>query len=328
MREALQRLSEVLTETRRVLVSTHINPDGDAVGSVLGLRRVLRTRGLEVEVVMSDPVPPKYRSLVDDPILTPDGSVTAGGRFDLAVFVDASEKERVGLVWERLIDWLEPGALLVNIDHHIGNDGYGDIVVLDPVRASAGELVLEIADEIGAPIDEITANQLFAAVLTDTGRFQFSNTNEGCLRAAGRLVAAGANPQMLADRIYYERPAAYYRLLGHLFERMEIHADGRICLFKVTSDEAAAFFGEEGYDSEGIVDYTVQIDGVDIGAFLRQTGPSRFRSSLRSRGRVNVRPIAEAFGGGGHEKAAGCALEGTLEDVRDRLVAQMTRGLD
>lgn len=328
MHEALQRLKKVLAGVRRVLVSTHINPDGDAVGSVLGLRRILRSRGLEVEIVMNDPVPPKYRFLVDDPVLGPQEPVAAAGMFDLAVFVDASEKERVGQVWDRLDGWLQPGALLVNIDHHVGNDGYGDIVLLDPGRASAGELVLEIADVLDVGIDKTMADQLFAAVLTDTGRFQFSNTNEGCLRAAGRLVAAGADPQMLADRIYYERPAAYYRLLGHLFERMEIHADGRICLFRVTSDEAAAFFGEEGYDSEGIVDYTVQIEGVEIGVFVRQTGPERFRASLRSRGRVNVRPIAEAFGGGGHEKAAGCTLEGSLEEVRDLLVTRMTQGLD
>ncbi len=331
MLEGLNTFRDALAKAGRVLLSTHVNPDGDAVGSLLGLRRVLRAYGVEATAVLADPVPVKYIFLVDEPVFGPGDEElarsTAAAPFDLVVFIDASERERVGEVAERFPQWSRPGALLVNIDHHIGNTGFGDIVILDPERASSGELVLEVADVLGVTVDPVTARQLYTAVLTDTGRFQFSNTNEACLRAAGRLVTAGADPQTIAERIYFERPAAFYRLLGHLFEHMTLHAEGRICVFRVSLDETAAFFRDGPYDSEGIVDFTVQVEGVEIGAFLRQTGEKTFRASLRSRGEINVRAIAETFGGGGHEKAAGCTLEGEMSEVLGRLIDTMTRSL-
>jgi phosphoesterase RecJ-like protein len=332
MLEGLNAFKDVLATAGRVLISTHVNPDGDAVGSLLGLRRVLRAYGVAVTAVLADPVPVKYRFLADEPVPGPRDDELARSTttdpFDLAVFIDASELERVGEVAERFAQWCRPGAPLVNIDHHIGNTGFGDIVIVDPGRASSGELVLEVADVLGVTIDPVTARQLYAAVLTDTGRFQFSNTNEASLCAAGRLVRAGADPQTIAERIYFERPAAFYRLLGHLFEHMTLQAEGRICVFAVSREETAAFFRDGHYDSEGIVDFTVQVEGVEIGAFLRQTGERIFRASLRSRGEINVRAIAETFGGGGHEKAAGCTLEGEMPEVRERLIAAMTRSLE
>jgi phosphoesterase RecJ-like protein len=331
MLESMNTFRDALTKASRVLLSTHVNPDGDAVGSLFGLRRVLRAYGLAVTAVLADPVPAKYRFLMDEPVFRPGDEELARSSgtapFDLVVFIDASEPERVGEVAERFPQWCRPGAPLVNIDHHIGNTRFGDIVILDPERASSGELVLEVADALGVTVDPITARQLYAAVLTDTGRFQFSNTNEACLCAAGRLVTAGADPQTIAERIYFERPAAFYRMLGHLFAHMMLHAEGRICVFAVSLEETAAFFRDGRYDSEGIVDFTVQVEGVEIGAFLRQTGEKTFRASLRSRGEINVLAIAETFGGGGHEKAAGCTLEGELSEVLERLTDTMTRSL-
>jgi phosphoesterase RecJ-like protein len=331
MLEGLNAFKDVLATAGRVLISTHVNPDGDAVGSLVGLRRVLRAYGATATAVLADPIPVKYRFLLDEPVFGPRDEelarAAAAAPFDLVVFIDASEQERVGEVAGHYPQWCRPGAPLVNIDHHIGNTRFGDILILDPDRASSGELVMEVADALGVPIDPVAARQLYAAIMTDTGRFQFSNTNEASLRAAGRLVTAGADPQTIAERIYFERPAAFYRLLGHLFENMTLHAEGRICVFAVSRDEIAAFFGDGHYDSEGIVDFTVQVEGVEIGAFVRQTGEQTFRASLRSRGEINVRTIAESFGGGGHEKAAGCTLEGEPPEVLGRLIAAMTRSL-
>jgi len=329
--EALGSFRSVLDGLERVLITTHVNPDGDAVGSVLALRGILRSLGKQAEIVLDDEIPVKYRFLIDDPVYRVDDRefldmVTDGG-FEMAVYVDASEPERAGAVSQHLDEWMVDGAPVANIDHHISNTGFGDIVIVDGERASAAELVLDLSQFLGIELTPPVANQLFAAVLTDTGRFQFSNTSPESLQAAGSLVAAGAVPSLVTERIYFQRPAAFYQLLGSIFSDLEMHYDGRLCVMTMSIDQARQFFPTESVDTEGIVDFTVQIDGTDLGAFVRQMETGVYRVSLRSRGDVDVRAIAEAFGGGGHAKAAGCRIEGKVDEVKERVVAEIGRHL-
>ncbi len=328
---SMKTLQRALEDVDRILISTHVNPDGDAVGSVLGLRGILESAGKQSEVVISDTITKKYKFLMDRPVLRPDSpeleNLEEAERFQMVIFVDASERERAGDVLDHLDRWMSPGALEVNIDHHVSNDIFGDIVIVDPERASTAELVLQLAGTLGVDISPVVADQLFAAILTDTGRFQFGNTDSHSLQAAAQLVAAGADPSTIAQRIYLERPASFYRLLGNLLSSIELRHDGRTCVMTMTSDLIAAYFPDGHMDSEGIVDFTVQVEGVEVGVFIRQTGDGTFRASLRSRGEIDVRVIVEAFGGGGHENAAGCGMEGSLNDVKERIVSEVKNWL-
>ena len=250
---------------------------------------------------------------MDRPVLKPDSpeleDLEEAERFQMVIFVDAAERERAGTVLDYLDRWMAPGALEVNIDHHISNDTFGDIVIIDPDRASAAELVLQLAETLGVDLSPVIAGQLYAAILTDTGRFQFGNTDSRSLKAAAKLVEEGADPSRIARHIYMERPVSFYRLLGNLLSSMELHHDGRISLMAMTSDIIATYFPDGHLDSEGIVDFTTQVEGVEVGIFLRQTGDDTFKASLRSHDGIDIRLVVEAFGGGGHENAAGCGIE-------------------
>lgn len=324
--EGYEALNRALEPVRRVLLTTHFHPDGDAIGSVLALRNILESTGRQADVVLDDEIPEKYRFMVDAPLHRPDEAfdARAGDRpYEMLIYVDASARDRVGAVEEKKDRWVTEGALLVNIDHHIGNEGYGDVVILEPERASSGELILKLAAVLGVALSPQIADQLFAAVLTDTGRFQFANSDPASFRAAAELVEAGADPSGVAQKVYFERPAAFYRLLGRLFSDMECRSGGRICILTMDQETAREFFPDGHMDTEGIVDFTAQVEGVQLGAFLRQTGPGIWRASLRSRGRADVRGLAEQFGGGGHAKAAGCEIHGGEEEVRQRLLEAM-----
>ncbi len=329
--EGSEALKEALESVDRILIVTHVNPDGDAVGSVLGLRGILEAAGKRAEVVLADDISSKYQFLIDRPVLHVGdpllSSLTEEDLFQIVIFVDASERERVGSVLDRLHTWLVEGAPEVNIDHHISNNRFGDIVIVDPERASSAELVMCVAQELGIELTSGVADQLFAAILTDTGRFQYINTDEHCLRAAAALVEAGADPSRIAQRIYLERPVLFYQLLGHLLSTIELYHDGRTCVMTMPRELVANFFPDGSMDSEGIVDFTVQMENIEVGIFIRQTGEGVYRASFRSRGTVDVQRIVKAFSGGGHESAAGCEVLGSQEEVKERIVTEVGKWL-
>ncbi len=331
MTDSITEFRAALDRVEQIIVTTHVNPDGDAVGSVLGMRSILEQLGRQAEVVLNDPIPPKYRFLIDRPVrLVGDpglDELLKDNSSLMIVCLDVSERERIGSV----LDWYENGAgtdpVIVNIDHHISNDGFGDIVIIDSERSSAAELVLEIADSLGVELTSQAADQLYAGVLTDTGCFQYSNTNVASLRAAGDLVEAGAVPSRVADRIYHRRSLYFYRLLGFLLRSMELHLEDRVCVMSLPAENAQALWPGGEMDTEGIVDYTIQMADVAVGIFIREADAGTCRASLRSRGGVNVQEVTEPLGGGGHASAAGCTLEGTLEETRARLLAEVEKHL-
>ena len=332
MIEGLAEFRDALKGVERVLLTTHVNPDGDAVGSVLGMRSVLEQLGKTVEIVVSDSIPSKYRFLIDRPVRILGDSeleeMVKKEKFGMVVYLDASEQERIGQVADWFDRWIDESVVIVNIDHHISNNAFGDIVILDPERSSSAELVMEAASALGVELKPQAANQLFAGVLTDTGCFQYSNTNVMSLMSAGAMVESGASPAMVADRIYHQRSLYFYRLLGHLLGTMELHHQGRTCMMMLPSGNAKALWPDGEMDTEGIVDYTVQLEDVEVGIFLRETSGDTCRASLRSRGNVNVQKVTESLGGGGHASAAGCTLNGTLSTARDTLLAEVEKHLE
>ena len=305
-----------------ILLTSHANPDGDAVGSELGFARALTALGRRVVIWNLHPTPSLYRALPGSDAIhageePPPGFPQA---FDLAVALECPTLERTGIA--DALARLD----LVNIDHHLGNDGYGVAAWVDPAAPAVGVMIAELARALGAPLDEDAASCLLLALVSDTGGFRFANATPEAFLAAAKLVELGARVERVSLWLYESQPEAAVRLLGEMLATLERHAAGRVATVHLTHamfDRAGARTG----DSEGLIDVPRAIAGVEAVALFRELGPDLWKISLRSRGAVNVERIARAHGGGGHRNAAGCRFAGTLEDARRRFVAALDQAV-
>ncbi len=296
-------LVQTLRDSRRVLVATHINPDGDALGSALGLTLALRRMGKEVAVVDRDPVPRIYRFLPGAEEVSPE---IPEGDFDVLVLVDCGEIERTG--YETL-----PGQRGLVIDHHLTERNFGDLRWVLSTASSTGEMVFNLVKALGVPLDRDVAVCLYVALFTDTGGFRYSSSCPSAYRAAAEMVEAGAEPWEVTEHVYESHSFQRLALLGKALDRMVRHE--HVAIIAVTDDMYQAT-GSTSEDTENFANMARSIEGIEVGIFLRQIGPNAFKASMRSKGRVNVAAVAERFGGGGHHNAAGGILQGTLEEVR------------
>lgn len=312
-----ERIAETLLG-RRVLLLNHVSPDGDCLGSTLALARALRARGQQAIVASSDGVPEMYRFLPGAEQVVTD--LAPEESFGAAVFMECSTPDRAGTLAARAVGV----PLWINIDHHVSNGGYGDLILYDPTAAAVGELVTPIVQALGA-IDAATATCLLAALLTDTGSFRYTSVTPRTLRIAADLVEAGASPADVFTQVYENRPAAALRLLGMALSRLEVSPDGRVAWTAVTQEmlRASAASMEE---SEGIVGMLRALRGVRV-ALLFKEEPDGVRVSLRGSAGVRAHVIAETFGGGGHAAAAGFTATGPLPDVVRRTLEAVQREL-
>jgi phosphoesterase RecJ-like protein len=311
-----------LAAAERVLLTSHLNPDGDAIGSELGLARVLTGIGKRVEVWNAHPVPAVYAVLPGADRIrvgqAPPPDFPRG--YDLAVVLECPQLERCGLDGEL-------AALpILNIDHHLGNSLYGVATWIDPTQPAVGVMVAELAAALGAAVDPPAANCLFVALATDTGGFRFANATPEAFEAPARLVRAGAEIETVSQWLYERQPEPAVRLLGELLATLERHHGGAIATVHLT----AAMFercGAGAGDSEGLIDTPRAVDGVEAVALFRELGPDEWKVSLRSRGAVDVQAIARRHGGGGHLNAAGCRFRGPLATAESRFVAELAAAL-
>ncbi|HEV2358192.1 MAG TPA: DHH family phosphoesterase [bacterium] len=312
-----QRIAETLLG-RPVLLLNHVSPDGDCLGSTLALARALWARERPAVVASTDGVPDMYRFLPGaDRIVT---DVPAVDAFGAVVFMECSTPDRAGSLAARAA----AVPLTINIDHHVSNAGYGDLVLYDPAAAAVGELVTPIVAALG-PIDPATATCLLTALLTDTGSFRYASVTPRTLRIAADLVQAGASPAHVYTQVYENRPAAALRLLGLALSRLALSPDGRIAWTAVTQ----AMLREAGApmeESEGIVGWLRAMVGVQVAVLFKEE-PDGIHVSLRGRPGVRAHVIAEAFGGGGHAAAAGFTATGPLPDVVRRTLDAVEREL-
>ena len=313
-----------LRQSGRVLIVSHANPDGDAVGSTLGLARLVRRMGKGATVWSRDPVPAIYRSLpASDRIHT--GEEPPRGfpdDYDTLAVLECPSLDRTGL--EGHLDGMKP---LLNIDHHLGNQHYGAVNWVDANAPAVGEMVLRLANDLKIEIDPDTAACLYTALVSDTGGFRFSNATSRAFDAASFLVGRGASPERTTQWLYESKPEASLRLLGEMLATLEISAAGRVATALLTPEmyqRAGAVHG----DAEGLVDYPRSIDGVAAVALLRVLDGDRVKVSLRSRGDgVDVERIARKHGGGGHRAAAGYEATGELTALRRNVALELEREL-
>lgn len=307
---------EAIREGERFLIAGHIDPDPDCYGSMLALDWLLERLGKTSLPISHDPPLPQWRFLprVERVTLASSPGVWREEPWDTLIVVDcgiertgdaAAFQDRVGKV--------------INIDHHVTNPGTGHVNLVRPGAAAAGELVYDVIAAAGLEPDAEVATLLYAAIMADTGSFRFSNTSARSFEIAARLVAAGARPDLIAGEIYDTRTWSYVRLLGRVLQTLERSEDGRVAWLTLTQ----RMIEEEGArqdEAEGFIQFPRMIAGVEVAISFRELEDGKIRVSFRSKKRVDVSALAQEFGGGGHERAAGCTVDGPLEVARERIV--------
>lgn len=318
---SLAQIVAELRGARDLCIAGHVRPDGDCIGSQLGLALALRAAGREVTVWNEDAVPRKLA------FLDPDGLVEKprpGRRFDVVIALDCAAADRLGRVEACVAD----RRLLLNVDHHASNTLYGDLNWIVPDVPSTGELVHQIIQAGGWKITAAVADCLFTAISTDTGSFQYPSTTPGTLRAAADLVERGADLGRICQLVYQSHPLSRFRLVRHVYRHAKLTHDDRIAYFWVRrADYARA--GADREETEGLIDHVRAIETVVVACVFEEVDGGLTRISLRSKsGAVDVAKIAQQFGGGGHPAAAGARLEGTPLAVQRRVMAALRRAVD
>src|SRR6202030_4100418 len=303
----LERVLQEIRGRRRFVVTSHARPDGDGIGSALACGQILRVMGKDAQVVMHDGVPRIYQNLpFADGVVQAD-AVPAN---DAVVLLECDSTRRT------LLQGLEE-CFLINIDHHASGRNFANVNWIDSSVMATAELVYRMARRACVPIDRDIATCLYTALMTDTGSFMFEGTNEHTFTVARELVLAGADPAQCARPIYFGHSTAKLRLLGAALSNL--HREGLLAWISVSQEQMLRCHAKEE-DCEGLVNYALSIQGVEVALFLRELADGRFRVSLRSKGKLDVAAVAERFGGGGHQCASGCALDGPLPVAAARIV--------
>src|SRR5436305_10697559 len=307
-------LHEVLRnieQRRRFVLTSHARPDGDAIGSALACGQILHCLGKEAEVVLHDPVPRIYQLLpFAEKVVQAD---RINGDYEAAIILECDSIQRTRLAG------LEQ-RFLISIDHHLTGRPFAHVNWIDPSACATAELVFRLAREAGVPISPEIATCLYTAVVTDTGSFAYAGTTEYTFALAQELVRAGADPVRIAQQVYFSNPTSKMKLLGAALSKL--HQDGQLTWMYVTREDMERC-GAIDEDCEGLANWSLGIENVEVALFFRELPTHRFRVSLRSKGRVNVAQVAERFGGGGHKCASGCEVEGPISVAVERIVAQL-----
>jgi phosphoesterase RecJ-like protein len=304
-------ISNALRDARTVGVASHIRPDADALGSTIAFALWLRDCGKEVTAYNEEGSTAKFHYLpcheiVSLPPATPQ-------KFDIFVALDTSVKNRLGTVNKAIA----PGTTILNIDHHISNENYGDVNFIDASAPATGQILLEFFHHVGARVSAEMATNLFAAISTDTGSFQYAGTNERTFAAASHLISCGVDVPGLSRAMYDSQPRRRFELLRHALNTAEFHCDDRIATFSLPMDlvERLKVLPE---DNEGIIDHLRSIDGVEAAVFFEELPEGKVRVSARSKfPRIDVCKVCKQFEGGGHAMAAGARVDGTLAQVKN-----------
>jgi bifunctional oligoribonuclease and PAP phosphatase NrnA len=324
-RAAITALARELVSGRRVALSTHMNADGDGCGSETAMARLLAQRGLDVRIVNPTPWPALFDFLLGDDVkeMTAKGSAALKG-IDLLLVLDISDVKRLGVLTESVRRLAVPTIV---IDHHIASDDpAGTILLTDVAACATGELVYDLARVLELEITPAIARSLYAAILTDTGSFRFSNATPRCHAVAADLLSAGVDPEEMYVRIYASAPAGRVRLLGEVLSTLGIDEGCGLAWLSMAAG-ALEKFDVRQEDLDGIVEYARSIAGTRMALFFRDLGYGKVKVSFRSTGEVDVNAFARQFGGGGHAKASGALIAGSLEEVREQVIAAAQRFL-
>ncbi|MEY2504568.1 MAG: bifunctional oligoribonuclease and phosphatase NrnA [Verrucomicrobiota bacterium] len=315
-------IGALLRSQQTFAVLSHVRPDGDALGSQLGLGLSLSKLGKKVMVRNEDGLLEKYSFLPGGEFLqTP---LNEPQDFDVAIALDTATENRLGTSTELV----RSAKTWINIDHHPSNPGYGDLVYIDPTAPATGQILFELITSQGLPIDAAIAENLFVAISTDTGSFQYPNTTARTFEIGAALVACGVDVGRVSQLLYESYPRRRTELLRELLGTMRFEAGGKIATFSL-SLKVAADIGAKPEDNEGLIDHIRAIQGVIVAIFFEELEEGKVRVSMRSKSEeVDVSVICQKFGGGGHKLAAGTRVRGTLPEVEAKVLKEICNVID
>ena len=310
-----------IKEANHILLASHSDPDGDAVGSLLALGIAIGRRGQKTTIYNASPIPAVYRFLPSVERIV--RHIKKASTYDLALIMDCGNLPRIG----EASTTVSQIPVVINIDHHISNTGFGDIQLIDPSACSTAEIVYRLIKALDAPLDKAIATSLYTGILTDTGSFRFSSTNQAAFAISQEMAELGVEPHDVAQHVYGTYSLGRIKLLNLALDSIEISENGKLSIMTVTG----AMFAETGThpeDVDGMINYARRIEDVKVAALIQeqQNGNTnsnshcRYHVSLRSDGNVDVAAIAGSFGGGGHASAAGFQIEATLTELKSDII--------
>jgi phosphoesterase RecJ-like protein len=317
-----QNIIKLIEKENDFLITSHQDPDGDSIGSLIGLYKFLKGIGKRVIAYNEGRLPDKYE------FLDTNGEIRFSNtppefKPRVAIVLECPDISRTGFVE----DMIDDSMTVINIDHHPKNMRYGDMNCVDESASAVAEVLFDIIKSNGHDITPEIAESFYAAIASDTGRFKFTNTSSKCFLTASQLVAAGANPKEVSDKVFSSFNAGTLRLLGNLLVNLELHDNGRICILKLTLDDLAKY-KVKVEDTEGIIDYSLIITGVKVGILFKERDSHTVKVGLRSQNGIDISVFARAHGGGGHANAAGFNLDINFHDAVARTIKEMAEFLN
>jgi phosphoesterase RecJ-like protein len=307
-------IAEKIRQAKTIGVASHIRPDADALGSTIAFSLWLQANGKTVTAWNEEGATQKFHYLPRHEMVTTPPATPQ--KFDLFVALDTSVKNRLGTV----LGALTPDTPILNIDHHISNENYGELNFVDATAPATGQILVEFFRHIGAEITRDMATNLFAAISTDTGSFQYRGTNERTFAAASHLISTGVDVSGLSRAMYDSQPRRRFELLRYALNSSDFHCDDRIATFSLTLDDVARL-QVLPEDNEGIIDNLRSIEGVEAAVFFEELPDHQVRVSSRSKDpSVDVCKVCRVFGGGGHTMAAGARINGPLQTVKEEFL--------
>ncbi|HEY5618999.1 MAG TPA: bifunctional oligoribonuclease/PAP phosphatase NrnA [Vicinamibacterales bacterium] len=318
--DTLERTAEQIRARRRFVLTSHVRPDGDAIGSQLAMAYALRALGKQVRIVNHDPPPA--------PLLTFPGvsEIEIAERVDdpddAVIVMESGDLTRTGVAG------LHAG-FVINIDHHVGNTAYGAINWFDVSAAACGEMVFDLVRELGVPLTYEIAVHVYIAILTDTGSFHYSSISPRTFDICRQCVEAGVSAPSVARSIFDTNTLGWLRLFGAVLDRIELDTSGRLATLCVDR-RLAADCGGTYEDTDGLINKPLTVKQIQAAVFFKEIGPDDWRVSMRSKGDIDVNAVARQFGGGGHKNASGCSAAGDIETLkalfRQKILEQVELG--
>jgi bifunctional oligoribonuclease and PAP phosphatase NrnA len=312
------RIVDEIATRRRFVISSHARPDGDSIGSQLAMAYALKALGKDTTIINADMAPPPLLAFpgVPDIRIAP----TAVGDFDAAIIMECGDIERTGV---KGLD----RCFVVNIDHHPGNTGYGQINWFDPNAAACGEMVFDLVGALGVPFSREISTHIYLAILTDTGSFHYSSISPRTFDICRQCLEAGVDPVLVARNVYDSNNMGRLKLFGTVLSAMQIDQTGRIAIVYVDHEMARAAGGTYE-DTEGLINLPLTVKEIQAVVFFKQADQNGYRVSMRSKGEIDIGAIAKEFGGGGHRNAAGCTATGAIDALQKTFVEKLLRAID
>lgn len=307
----LSQVVELIENKQNFAITTHVRPDGDGIGSSLGLFWLLRSLGKQAVVIISDGIPATYRSLPGTDEIVHVKELSAD-EYDAVFVMECSDIDRPGII---NLD----KQFVVNIDHHATSEHFGSINWIDPTASAVGEMIYNLCKAIGGRISREIAECLYMALVTDTGSFHFPNTTDRTLKVASELVKAGVKPAKISEAVYNSYPWSRIELMSKVLATVKRDPSGRVAWMRQTLEMRHSSGMMDG-DNNGFVNIPLAAKEILASIYMREVTPNFFRVSLRSKGTINVARVAEQFGGGGHKNAAGLRIEGDWDECERRIV--------